>query len=158
MCLGLAVGRGDTAVARLAGDAPLVSDGDVAILGRRDEGQSYYGHDALAQSRVLDLPGTELSARGLGAAAAAALDRLAAPRLRGFWVHLDADVLDPREMPAVDSPEPGGPTVDEIVELLAPLVRHPRALGLELTIYDPKLDPGGACAARLVTLLERILR
>lgn len=157
MCLGLAVGRGDSPLAGFGGDRPLVSDGDVALLGRRDQGQSYYGHDALAQSRVLDLPGNELLARGFGAAAAAVLDRVTTPGLRGFWIHLDADVLDPREMPAVDSPEPGGPTVDEIVDLVAPLARHPRALGLELTIYDPKLDPAGACAARLVTLLERIL-
>jgi arginase len=71
---------------------------------------------------------------------------------------VDADVLNPIEMPAVDSPEPGGPTLDEIVNLLAPLVRHPRALGLELTIYDPALDPDRSCAARLVTLLETLLR
>jgi hypothetical protein len=43
------------------------------------------------------------------------------------------------------------------VELLTPLVRHPRALGLELTIYDPGLDPDRSCAARLVTLLENVL-
>jgi arginase len=86
-----------------------------------------------------------------------ALGRLVSPRLRGFWIHLDADVLNPVDMPAVDSPEPGGPTIDEIVGLLAPLVRHPRALGLEVTIYDPALDPDRACAARLVTLLEILL-
>jgi arginase len=66
-------------------------------------------------------------------------------------------VIDPREMPAVDSPEPGGPTVDGIVELIAPLVRDPRALGLELTIYDPKLDPDHVCAGRLAALLETVL-
>jgi arginase len=39
---------------------------------------------------------------------------------------------------------------------LVPLVRHPKALGFELTIYDPGLDPDGACARRLVALLERV--
>jgi arginase len=61
-------------------------------------------------------------------------------------------------MPAVDSPEPGGPTINDIVDLLTPLVRHPRALGLELTIYDPSLDADRSCAARLLTLLENLLR
>lgn len=42
-------------------------------------------------------------------------------------------------------------------ELLAPLVHHPRALGLELTIYDPALDPDRSCALRLVTLLETLV-
>jgi len=38
-----------------------------------------------------------------------------------------------------------------------PLVRHPLALGLDLSIYDPALDPDRSCARRLVTLLERLL-
>jgi arginase len=157
MCLGLAVGRGDTPLARLGGDAPLVNDADVVLLGRRDMAEPFYGHVALAASQVLDLPDATFSARGLPHVAIEALGRLVSPRLRGFWIHLDADVLNPVDMPAVDSPEPGGPTIDEIVGLLAPLVRHPRALGLEVTIYDPALDPDRACAARLVTLLEVLL-
>lgn len=157
MCLGLAVGRGDTQLARLTGEAALVNDADVALLGRRDAAEPWYGHAALAASQVLDIPDAALSSRGFAAAAADTLTRLASPRLRGFWIHLDADVLNPLDMPAVDSPEPGGPTMDEIAELLAPLVHHPRALGLELTIYDPGLDPDRRCGARLVTLLEGLM-
>ena len=47
--------------------------------------------------------------------------------------------------------------LDQLAELLTPLARHPKAVGLEVTIYDPKLDPDRASAARLVTLLERVL-
>jgi arginase len=158
MCLGLAVGRGDSPLARLAGPNVLVDGKDVALLGRRDAADPWYGHEALAASKILDLPDEALRARGLAAAAADALERLASPHLSGFWVHVDADVLNPIEMPAVDSPEPGGPTLDEIVDLLGPLVRHPRALGLELTIYDPALDVERTCAERLVTLFETLFR
>ena len=87
----------------------------------------------------------------------AALQRLERPPLDGFWIHVDADVLDPRVMPAVDSPEPGGPDVDKLAALVAPLVRHPRALGLQLTIYDPALDADRSCARRLVAFLETVL-
>ena len=73
------------------------------------------------------------------------------------WIHVDADVLDPSVLPAVDSPEPDGLLLDELAELLSPLARHEKALGLEVTIYDPKLDPDRASAARLATLLERAL-
>ena len=55
MGLALAVGRGDTQLARLAGPAPLVRGEDVALIGRRDQGQ-WYGHEALAVSGILDLP------------------------------------------------------------------------------------------------------
>jgi arginase len=71
--------------------------------------------------------------------------------------YVDADVLDPNVMPAVDSPVPDGLELEELAELLTPLVRHPQALGLELTIYDPTLDPDRTSAARLVTLLEHVL-
>jgi arginase len=47
--------------------------------------------------------------------------------------------------------------VEELAELLAPLVSHPGALGMELTIYDPALDPGELCAGRLVGLLAAVL-
>jgi hypothetical protein len=46
---------------------------------------------------------------------------------------------------------------DELVSLLTPLVNHPRALGLDLTIYDPALDPDRSCARQLVSLLEALL-
>ena len=157
MCLALAVGRGETPLARLAGDEPLVHGKDVVLIGRRDAAEPWYGHAALATSPILDIPGAALSDRGAADVAAAALERLTSPGSRGFWIHLDADVINPTVMAAVDSPEPGGPTIKELADLLIPLVRHPRALGLELTIYDPGLDPDRSCAARLVSLLENVL-
>ncbi|MGA7909722.1 MAG: hypothetical protein WCA16_20110 [Candidatus Sulfotelmatobacter sp.] len=51
---------------------------------------------------------------------------------------MDADVINPTVMAAVDSPEPGGPTIEEeeLVDLLTPLVRHSRALGLALLRFE----------------------
>jgi arginase len=161
MCLALAVGRGETPLARLTGHAPLVNGKDVVLIGRRDVAEPWYGHAALAASPILDIPGAALSDRGPTDVAAAALKRLtssgSSEEPRGFWIHVDADVINPTVMPAVDSPTPGGPTIKELVDLLTPLAHHPRALGLELTIYDPGLDPDRLCATRLVSLLENVL-
>jgi arginase len=158
MCLALAVGRGESRLARLAGDAPLVHGEDVILIGRRDAAEPWYGHAALAASPILDIPGAALSDRGVAAVAATVLERLgSSEKTRGFWIHLDADVINPTVMAAVDSPEPGGPTIKELADLLSPLVCHPRALGLELTIYDPGLDPDRSCATRLVSLLENLV-
>jgi arginase len=158
MCLALAVGRGDTPLARLGNDGPLVQPADVVLIGRRDpEEDGYYGEDALRSSALLDLTHATVRERGMADTARAALDRLARPEAGGFWIHVDADVIDPSVIPAVDSPEPGGLGLDELAELITPLVRHPRALGLELTIYDPELDPDRSSATRLANLLERVL-
>jgi arginase len=157
MCLAFASGRGDTPLARLAGRTPLVQRKHVALVGRRDGGDVAYGHVALAASNILDIPDSELQRRGFEEAASLSLTRVAAADAHGFWIHLDADVLNPAVMFAVDSPEPGGPMPDELVSLLAPLVHHPHALGLSLSIYDPALDPARSCARTLVSLLETLL-
>lgn len=163
MGLALAVGRGDTQLARLAGPAPLVRGEDVALIGRRDQGQ-WYGHEALAVSGILDLPwaalapdGTAVPPIALVETASTVLDRVAASDVSGFWIHVDADVLNPEVMPAVGSPEPGGPDIGELAALLAPLVDHPKALGIALALYDPSLDPDRSSAARLVELLAQSL-
>jgi arginase len=80
-----------------------------------------------------------------------------APGIDGIWVHLDADVLDPSVMPAVDSPDPGGLQPAELVETLVPLLRDPRVAGLDLAIYDPDLDEPGEGARLLADLLVEAL-
>jgi len=157
MSLALASGRGDSPLARLTGRAPLVRGGHIALLGRRDAAEAWYGHAALASSSILDLRDHELLTQDFGDLAAASVGRVAAD-VRGFWIQLDADVLNPAVMWAVDSPEPGGPMPNELVSLLEPLVRHPRALGLSVTTYDPALDPDRSCARQLVSFLVTLLR
>lgn len=157
MDLALAVGRGESPLAHLAGAEPLVRADDVVLIGRRDHAEGWYGHDALSASGVLDLPHDTVRELGPDGTARAALQRLTRQGLGGFWIHVDADVLDPSVMPAVDSPIGDGLGLDELGDLLAPLVRDSRALGLQLTIYDPSLDPERTGAGRLAALLERAL-
>jgi len=66
-------------------------------------------------------------------------------------------VLDPKFMPAVDSPDPGGLSVAELEEILSIALASPRVAGMELDIYDPDLDTDGHLAERLITMLERAL-
>jgi arginase len=149
MDLALAVGRGG-ALSRLAGEAPLLREEDAAVVARKDQAdEPYYGDNSLRSSAVLDLPAEAVEA---------ALERIARPELDGFWIHVDVDVLDPGLMPAVDSPEPGGLGFEELAGLLIPLVRHPKALGMEVTIYDPDLDPDRVAGSRLVDLLGQVSR
>jgi arginase len=157
MSLALATGRGDTPLARLAGHTSLVDSGHVTLIGRRDAADSSYGSAALAASPILDLPDSELLVRRSSDLVTSVLARVAGPDVRGFWIHLDVDVINPAVMSAVDSPEPGGLMPDELVQLLGPLVRHPQALGLDVAIYDPALDPDRSCARRLVALLANLL-
>ena len=75
--------------------------------------------------------------RGGHAPAADAVDALGGGGLDGFWVRLDADVLDPSVMPTVDSPGPDGLLPDEVRHLLATLLASERCAGLNVTSPAP---------------------
>jgi arginase len=156
MSLALASGRGDTPLAALGGRSPLVSSGRVALLGRR-EAVPPRGHAALEASSILDVPAHAFTTNAASEVAAAALEQVLPHGVRGFWIHLDVDVLDAAVMPAVDSPAPGGLMPNQLLSLLTPLAQHPRALGLDVSIYDPALDPDRSCARRLVKLLAALV-
>jgi arginase len=148
--LALVTGRGPDRIADIDGLGPLVRDGDVVALGEREdypEWRDIHGTDIA----VWDLG--ELRALGPAQAALKLVGRMEAGGVDGFWIHLDADVLDDAIMPAVDSRQPGGLSYSELVELLAVLLRHGLAVGMEVTIFDPELDPTGEIADGLTDAL-----
>ena len=74
---------------------------------------------------------------------------------QGFWIHLDLDVLAPEWMPAVDSPNPGGMTPEELLTTLEIAVSSKQCVGMEVTIYDPTQDPKEQGADLIVKLLAQ---
>ncbi|MFE5483224.1 arginase family protein [Streptomyces sp. NPDC056527] len=153
----LATGRGQDDLTDLEGLKPYLRDEDVRFLGIRD---AYHDDPELVDLRALKVPVvtvSELRAWGPADLAAATVTAFGTPALDGYWVHLDADVLDPSVMPAVDSPDPDGLLPDELVLLLRTLVRSERCVGLNVTIYDPDLDPDGTAGALLTDLVVAAL-
>lgn len=149
--LALVTGRGPAPLTNIDGLRPYVDDADVVALGEREhDPQTADIHDT--KITVLDL--TRIRALGRpGQAAQRAVDKLVARRLDGFWIHLDLDVLDSALMPAVDSPQPDGFTYNELSEVLGVAAASPLAVGVEITIFDPDLDPGGTLARQLMEAL-----
>ena len=75
----------------------------------------------------------------------------------GFWIHVDADVLDDAIMPAVDYRLPGGLSWKELTTVLRTAIQSGGAVGLEVTIYNLTLDPGGSAGALLSNVLVQSL-
>ncbi|MFB9904515.1 arginase family protein [Allokutzneria oryzae] len=146
--LALATGRGQADLSDVDDKGPLFADDTVVLLGIREDDEAL---DELAGTEILVRTAAATKAAGTGETARWARERL--DRLDGFWVHLDVDVLDAAIMPAVDSPDPGGLDHAELAELLAGLTSAPTCLGLEVTVFDPDLDPDGTLAAALVATL-----
>jgi arginase len=72
-------------------------------------------------------------------------------------VHLDVDVLDDDLMPAVDYRHSGGITWEEAAEILRGLLREGGARGLEVTIFNPRLDADGSLAQHLSGLISNVV-
>jgi arginase len=154
MDLALATGRGPDLVTNPEGRRPLIRDEDVVVFGHRDaQEQAEYGSQPLAPGiRAIDL--AEIRQRGIAATARDAIEHLtraAAPER--FWIHLDADVLDDTVMPAVDYRIPGGLSWDELTFTLRAAMQSGHAAGLELTIYNPRLDSDGVAGRGLAETL-----
>jgi len=152
--LAVATGRGPDLLTDLDGLRPLVRDEDVALVGYRvlDDNDHFLAeHIRSTAITVVDL--AEVRETGTGLVLEKALATVTKPDLEGFWVHLDVDVLDDALMPAVDYRHPGGLTWQEATEILGGLLASDRACGLEVTIFNPRLDPGGGIAQRLSDLI-----
>lgn len=148
--LAIGCGLGDPAVADLEGLGPLVQPADLVVIGVRDDDPAL---EELAEREMTVITSSALQQQGATVAAARALQRLHERGLSPFWIHLDVDVIDPEYVSAVDSPAPGGLTLPELAHLISGLVDAPESVGMQVSVFDPDLDPDGEQAARLTDAL-----
>jgi arginase len=151
MDLALVTGRGPDVVTNIDGLKPLVRDEDVVAFGFRDaEIAAQEGSQDIRDSRIHVFDLAAVRRQVVTEATKRALDHLRKPELAGYWVHLDADVLDDAIMPAVDYRQPGGMQLDELSAVLKLLFASGQAVGLGITIFNPALDPDGSIARAFV--------
>ena len=74
---------------------------------------------------------------------------LSAVRRKPVWLHVDLDVIDPREMPAVGLPVDGGPPLSALAEILVSISQVADVRGIEICGYDPRKDPAAGVPAVL---------
>jgi arginase len=157
MDLAFVTGYGPALLTDLEGRRPLVRPEDAVAFAFRDhEDQLEYGSRPLpAEIQALDLH----AVRGLGseAAARAAVRSLTRGELDGFFIHVDADCLDDAIMPAVDFRLPGGLSWDELAAALRVALASSKAVGIEIAIYNPRLDEGGSAGRSLTDVLATAL-
>lgn len=148
------LGRGARDLAGLEARFPLLRPGRLALLGvERFDPPEVPVFEALPSLRIRS---GELRGTGPDRIAEEILLRLAGEG-ETFYVHLDLDVLDGAEMPAVDFPAPDGLGLGAAAVLLGKLAASPGFTGLEVTNFNPDRDPNGRSAERVVDLLARSL-
>jgi arginase len=158
MDLAIVSGRGPDVLTNIDSLKPLVRDQDIILFGYRDREQAAsFGSQDVRNTDINSFDLTYVKELGIATAASEAIKKLLQDELCGFWIHIDADVLDDSIMPAVDYRLNGGLSFNELSELLKIIVASGRSVGMDITIFNPNLDSDGSIARRFVSsVLEGI--
>lgn len=148
MDLAIVTGHGHPRLSNIGGLSPYIQEENVWCLGNREFDDEYVDPIRATRIHYRDLPA--MRREGMKACAESFLEMHDRQKLDGFFIHLDVDVLDDALMPAVDSRTPGGISYEELESLLTPVLAHKGAMGLEITILDPELDPNGIYTRQFV--------
>jgi len=122
MPLAMATGRGEQTVVIGAGQTPL-DDSSVVLVDGRD----------------LD-PGEDVALAASGITVSSVEDVLDVIPVSGpLYVHVDVDVVDPGDMPAVNYPAPDGPSLDAVAGGVAALADTGRVVAFSISSWNPVL-------------------
>lgn len=152
MDLALVTGRGPKILADIDGLSPFVGDDDVVAFGFRDEAQARSNGSPVISQTICCYNLQRCYELSIDVAVAKALRHLEKVP-SGFWIHFDVDVLDNDRMPAADNDIPGGLTFEEATRILRMVFAPGRAVGMDVTIFNPTLDPGGNLVRSVVNVL-----
>ncbi len=149
--VGVALGIVDEALPAPLGQAvPLLAPEALAMLGPRDRREiDEHGATSLDETVAVFRNDDAVRARGPSASAqdATAAVGSVAP---AFWLHVDLDVLRTEELAAVDYPQPGGLTWQDLLEIGTAVLAAPGCAGVSIVIYNPDRDEGNVGAERVV--------
>ncbi|HLZ50046.1 MAG TPA: arginase family protein [Candidatus Acidoferrum sp.] len=148
------IGKGAPELVRFWGESPLVREPDVTLFGleRLDPPEEEF----LSKSPMRHIYAADIQSKGGSAAAKDALAYVHADA-HEFVLHLDTDVVDENEFPAVNVPASGGLQLEEVRAALSEMTKHKNLLGLDVAQYNPDKDLDGSGAKRLVDLLVGVL-
>lgn len=153
MDLAIVSGHGPDILSNLDHLKPLVKEQDIVVFGYRDSAQSaQYGCQDIKKTTMINaVELVDVEKLGLKNTASLGIQALLKNELSGFWIHLDADVLDDSIMPAVDYRLPDGITFPELSNLLKLLLLSKKAVGISVTIFNPTLDKDGSITRNFVS-------
>ena len=135
-------------------EIPRLSPDSVIVIGARD-GAELAAAGISSLTSTVKLVSPEEAARQPAEIGRACAQTLAASG--PWWLHVDLDVLSTDSLAAVDYQQPGGLSWAELTTLTKSAVQLDRLIGMDVTIYNPDLDPSGAGGGRIVQYLADVL-
>lgn len=130
MPLAMLSGRGEQSIVEAVGLRPLTDD-----------------HIVLVDARDLDRgEDTAVAASGM---TVMSVDEVASttPPTGPIYVHVDVDVVDPSDLPAINYPAPDGPSTDAVRAAVASLAATGRVVAASVSSWNPALEGADRAAA-----------
>ena len=129
MPLAMLTGRGEQTIVEATGLRPL-SDNRIVLVDARDLDR---GEDvAVTKSDMTVMTVEEVAT--------------SPPPPGPIYVHVDVDVVEPSDLPAINYPSPGGPSADAVRSAVANLAASGRVVAASVSSWNPAL-PGADRAA-----------
>lgn len=140
MPLAMLTGRGEQTIVAGAGLTPLPDTRVILVDGRDlDPGEDV----AVAESGIAHTPVGDL-------------ERII-PSAGPLYVHVDGDVVDPSEMPAMNFPAADGPSVSEVRAAMVKLADTGRVVAFSVSSWNPQLPGADIAAAAMLEIAAPFL-
>lgn len=136
MPLAMLVGRGEQTIMVGVGASPI-DEADVILVDGRDLDPT----EPVGQSRLAHVPVGSVNG--------------VLPAEGPLYVHIDVDVVDPSDMPAVNYPAPGGPSLESVASALRSIASTGRVVACSISSWNPAL-PGASLAAAATEALTSV--
>ncbi len=78
-------------------------------------------------------------------------------RVDAIYVHVDWDVLDPKDIPTAGLPVPHGPRLDQLARVVS-TARHPKTIMIGYAAFNADKDPDGNVARNLMENIAESLK
>jgi arginase len=137
MPLAMLTGRGEQTIVDGAGLRPI-DDSRIVLVDARDLDP---GEDAAIAASGISVVSVDHVIHAL-------------PPKGPIYVHVDVDVVDPSDLPAINYPAPDGPTARSVTTAVATLARTGRVVAASVSTWNPAIEGADRAAATTRSIME----
>ncbi|MDP5273926.1 arginase family protein [Chengkuizengella axinellae] len=158
MDLALVTGKGTNILTNLENKKPYIQTENALTFGYRESDPESWIIDEVIADGITCWSAEKSTREGIEKSTDEILNFMHRDNeIEGYWLHLDADILDASIMPCVDCPEPNGLQWTELKELLSKVLASPKIVGMNVTILDPDLDVKNEVTKTFSNMLIEVL-
>ncbi|MDO8527321.1 MAG: arginase family protein [Deltaproteobacteria bacterium] len=158
MPLAIAHGRCYKSLRKKIGIEPPLPEAHTLMVGLRDLDPGETKH--LKTSPITTIPAEKIKKLGVVRAMEAKIKKFS-KHVKSVYLHIDVDVMDLKEAPAVNFPCPGGLTMKEMTEAILLIAKNFHITAVALTNYNPEKEIHNKTlktGLKLMTTIAKILQ